>query len=71
MELHIDLGVKPVAVTKASPVPLNWVEKVKTDLERDVALEVIEKVPVNAQVTWCLRMHVVGKIKYFDYPPLC
>ena len=33
----------------------------KAALERDVALGVIERVPVNTPVTWCSRMHVVGK----------
>ena len=36
-------------------------EKVKADLERDVALGVIEGVPLNTPVTWCSRMHMVGK----------
>ena len=60
MELHINPKVKPVAVTKASPVPVHWVDKVKADLEHDVALGVIERVPVNTPVSWCSRMHMVG-----------
>ena len=33
----------------------------KADLERAVALEVIERVAVNTPLTWCSGMHVVGK----------
>ena len=36
LELHIDPEARPVAVAKASPVPVHWVEKVKADLERDL-----------------------------------
>ena len=31
------------------------------DLERDVALGIIEKVPLNTPTTWCARMVVVPK----------
>ena len=61
LTLHINPEVTPVAVTKASPVPIHWVDKVRADLERDIALGVIEQVPVNTPVKWCSRMHVVGK----------
>ena len=53
--------MKPVAVTNAFPVPNHWVDKVKADFEFNVALGVIERVPVNTPVSWCSRMHVVGK----------
>ena len=33
----------------------------RTDLDRDVALGVIECVPVNTLIRWCSRMHVVAK----------
>ena len=58
--MHIDPGAKPVVVAKASLVPVHWIEKVRADLERDMALGVIKRVPVNTLVTWCSTMHVVG-----------
>ena len=54
-------GAKPVAVHNPVPVPLHWEDKVKRDLDRDEALNVIEKVPLNTPVTWCARMVVVAK----------
>ena len=53
--------VKPTAVHTPIPVPLHWEDKVKRDLERDVALGVIEPVPINSPVTWCSRMITVPK----------
>ena len=34
---------------------------VKADIERDIKLGVLERVPANTPVTWCSRMHVVAK----------
>ena len=39
-----------MAVAKASLIPIHWVDKVRADLDRDVALRVIECVPVNTPV---------------------
>ena len=39
----------------------HWEERVKQDLDRDVALGVIEPVLINTPVTWCARMVVVPK----------
>ena len=53
--------MKPVAVHTPVAIPLHWEEKVYKDLMRDVALGVIEPVPINTPVTWCSRMVVVPK----------
>ena len=53
--------MKPVAVHTPVAIPLHWEEKVHKDLMRDVALGVIEPVPINTPVTWCSRMVVVPK----------
>ena len=47
---------KPVNVRTPAPVALHWQEKVREDLERDVALGVLEKVPYNEATKWCFRM---------------
>ena len=55
------MDIKPVAVHTPVAIPLHWEEKVHRDLMRDVALGVIEPVPINTPVTWCSRMVVVPK----------
>ena len=61
LKLLVDPKAKPVAVHRASPVPVHWMAKVKADLDRDVALGVLERVPENTPVKWQSRMHVVPK----------
>ena len=61
LKLHLNENAKPVAVHKPAVVPIHWREKVFADLERDVALGVIEKVGPNTPVTWCSRMVVTSK----------
>ena len=56
-----DPATMPVATHSPIPVPLHWEERVKQDLDRDVALGVIEPVPLNTPVTWCARMVIVAK----------
>ena len=55
------VGAKPTAYNKHVPVPRHWEDKVLKDLQRDVALGVIEPVPLNTPVTWCARMIIVPK----------
>ena len=59
LQLFLNPEAKPVAVHKPAVVPIHWQDKVFADLERDVALGVLEKVGPNTPVTWCSRM-VVG-----------
>ena len=47
LQLHVDPAAKPVACHRVTPVPLHWKYKVKADIDRDVALGVLEKVPDN------------------------
>ena len=61
LKLYIDPDAKPVAVHKPAVVPIHWQDKVRADLERDVALGVLEKVEPNTPVTWCSRMVVTAK----------
>ena len=43
-------------------VPIHWTEKVKADLDRDVALRVLERVGPNEPSSRCHRMLVAGSI---------
>ena len=61
MRLIIDPNAKPVAHHNPIPIPLLWQEQVKAGLDQDVALGVIEPVPVGEPVTWCHRMVVCAK----------
>ena len=61
MALQIDESAEPVAHYTPIPVPFHWQEKVKSDLDRDVLLGVLEKVPIGEPVTWCHRMVVCAK----------
>ena len=61
MRLHMREDVEPVAVHRPAVIPVHWQDKVKKDIERDIRLGVLERVPFNTPVTWCSRMHVVAK----------
>ena len=61
LPIPVRSDIRPTAVHTPVPVPLHWEDKVHRDLMRDVALGVIEPVPVNTPVTWCSRMVVVPK----------
>ena len=61
LKLFLNPNAKPVAVHKPAVVPIHWQDRVYADLERDVALGVLEKVGPNTPVTWCSRMVVTSK----------
>ena len=45
LKLHVDSDAKPTAIHVPSKVPLHWENKVKQQLQDDVNLGVLEKVP--------------------------
>ena len=61
MSLMINPDAKPVAYHSPIPVPIHWQEEVKRGIDSDVALGVLEPVPVGEPVTWCHRMVVCAK----------
>ena len=61
LKIHVKDNVTPVAIHKPSTIPTHWVDQVKKDLQRDIELGVLERVPSNTPTTWCSRMYVVGK----------
>ena len=61
MELFVEKGARPHAVYQAAGVAVHWESKVKQDLDRDVALGVLEPVPDNTPMTWCHRMVICRK----------
>ena len=75
VKLLIEDNSTPVAVTKATPIPINWLPTIKAELDKDVRLGVIEPVPENTPVTWCSRMGIVPKKsrdprRVIDFRPL-
>ena len=61
LRIHIDPSARPVAAMTARPVPVHFTKKVKEQLDEDVRLGVIERVPIGTPTTWQSRMHVVAK----------
>jgi len=58
--LHVDDNATPYAVHTPAPVPLHWQEAVK-QLDDDVAMSVLEKVPIGEPSLWCHRMFITPK----------
>ena len=61
MRIFLKEDAVQVAVHQPSPIPAHWQAKVKEDIERDIRLGVLERVPLNTPVTLCSRMHIVAK----------
>ena len=58
LKLHMDVDAKPSAVFTAATVPIHWRDKIKDQLDEDVALRVLEKMPAGEPTLWQARMHV-------------
>ena len=61
LRIHLKKDAEPVAIHRPATIPAHWVEQVRQEVEQDIALGVLERVPSNTPTTWCSRMHVVGK----------
>ena len=61
VQIHVDPNAKPVKLTKPAPVPLHLQDAVVEGLKRDIAMDVLEKVPVGETPTWIFRMVVTRK----------
>jgi len=61
LRLMVDPKAKPVAYHKPIPVPLHWQDQIKDGIDQDVALGVLEPVPIGEPVTWCHRMVICAK----------
>ena len=62
IRIHVEENARPQVVHTAATVPVYWREEVNDQLDEDVALGVISKIPVGVPTTWCHRMHVVPKL---------
>ena len=61
ISFHVADNARPVKLNTPAPVPLHWQDKVKEDLDRDVSLGVLERVPYGEATDWCHQMVVVRK----------
>ena len=61
LRIHLKDNATPVAVNRPSTISAHWIDDVRKELERDIDLGVIERVPSNTPTTLCSRMHIVGK----------
>ena len=61
IKLHIDSNAPPVAIHKPRPVPIHWRKQVLAELERDVRIGVLERVPIGEPTTWCSPMVICPK----------
>ena len=61
MKIHIKPDAQPHAVHTPIPISHHWKQQVKADLDRDVAMGIIEPVPIGTPTTFCAKMLTVPK----------
>ena len=61
VQIHVDPNAKPLKLTKPAPVPLHFQEAVEEGLKRDIAMGVLEKVPLGETPSWVFRMNITRK----------
>ena len=61
MKINFKEGVEPYRVHTPIQVPHHWSKKVKSDIDKDVRLGIIEPVPQGTPTEWCARMVVAAK----------
>ena len=61
ISLHVQDDSKPTRAYTPAPVALHWQEEVKAQLDRDVDLGVLERVPYGETTEWCSRMVITRK----------
>ena len=61
IKLHVNENARPVAIHMTRPVPIHWMEQVLSELERDVRIGVLERVPIGEPTTWCSPMVICPK----------
>ena len=61
VKIHVDSDAIPSAVHTPAQIPIHWRDTIKKQLDADVSLGVIEKVPPNTPTSWCHRAFWVRK----------
>ena len=61
ISLLVSDDARPIKHNNPASIPLHWQDKVKEDLERDVRMGVLERVPYGETPEWVHRLVVVRK----------
>ena len=61
MDIVFKQNIMPHCVHTPIKVPIHWKDSVKSGIDEDVQLGIIEPVPQNTHVEWCARMVVTPK----------
>ena len=61
MEIRVDPNARPSVTRRPPRVAVHWQQDVAEQLQKDVALGVIERVPPNTPVTWLHSMVITPK----------
>ena len=61
ISIHVDPKATPISLKKPAPVSLHFQDQVLSDLNRDVTIGVLERVPLGEPTTWIFRMVVTRK----------
>ena len=61
MKIQLKADAVPHAIHTPIPIPNHWKAKVKADLDRDIAMGIIEPVPIGTPTRHCARMVVLAK----------
>ena len=51
LEFQVDKSIKPTVISRPAVIPANWKDQVKAEIDRDVAMGVLEPVPPNTPDT--------------------
>ena len=61
VKLHFKEGATPYAVHTPIPIPHHWKHQVKDDLDHGEHLHIIEEVPQDTTLKWCVKMVVTPR----------
>ena len=61
MKVHIAENATPYVTRRPTKVPIHWRDEVVKQLEQDIALGVLERVPPGVADTWLHNMVITGK----------
>ena len=59
--IHVDPKATPISLKKPAPVPIHFQDQVLSDLNREVNIGVLERLPLGEPTTWIFRMVVTRK----------
>jgi len=61
IQIHVDPNATPICLKKPAPVPIHFEKQVDSDILRDIAMDVLEPVPIGEPTRWCFKMIVTRK----------